>query len=157
MTAERRHFVLYVAVVAGLLMVLACMSVLSNATPSAAAPEAAPTPLSNPVHSEDAINVQWASAKVISSDTYLDAKQLINYETLDLSYTVDVASVNTTTLTIQFSNDGDNWDDGIAIASAVVADATDLQQINNFGRYTRFKVDVTNDNPITWTVLAVAK
>jgi len=156
--AERKHFTLFVALMAGLVMILALLSVMSNAAPSSAAPEAAPTPLSNPVHSEDAINVEWASARVLTEDTYLDAKQLINYETLDVSYTLDKTVTNTCTVTVQFSNDGTNWASGINIATNVGSeDATDLLQINNFGRYTRFKIDLANTNPITWTILAVAK
>ena len=158
MTTERRRFTVYAVLIAGLVMLLAALSILSNATPSAAAPEAAPTPLSNPVHSEDALNVEFWNTTVLTADTASGGKQLPTYETLDLSYTVDQATLtNTTTVKIQFSNDNTNWIDGVAIVTSNAADASGLVQLNNFGRYTRVYADVANTNPVTWTILAVAK
>ena len=65
--------------------------------------------------------------------------------------------VNTTTLKIQYSNDGANWADGATIVSNNAADATDMVQLNNYGRYTRVYATLSGSDPVTITVLAVAK
>jgi hypothetical protein len=156
MIAQRKHFTIYLAAMIGLILVALMLAILGSATPSAAAPEAAPTPVSAD-YAGGATNVVFWEAEAITADGGSDAKQLVNYESLDLSYTVDQGTVNTTTLKIQFSNDGTNWADGINIVAANAADATGMVQLNNFGRYTRVYADVANSNTVTWTVLAVAK
>ena len=70
---------------------------------------------------------------------------------------LDQTNVNTVTLTLQFSNDGENWTDGAALATSNAADAALLQQVNVFGKYARVYANVTNSNPLTVTVIGVLK
>jgi len=79
---------------------------------------------------------------------------------MDLQWGIDqtlLTTMNTTTLKLQFSNDGVNWIDGASFVSANVADANDMQQYAIFGRYARVYADVSNTNPLTLTVIGVAK
>ena len=82
---------------------------------------------------------------------------LKNYGIVDVIYTIDQGTVNTVTLNIQYSNDGINWVSGGAIVTANAADVTGLIQLNNYAAYTNVYADVTNANPLTLTVSAVAK
>jgi hypothetical protein len=65
--------------------------------------------------------------------------------------------VNTTTLKLQFSNDGVNWTDGATIASAIAEDGAVLSQQAVFGKFARVYADVSNTNPVTLTVLGILK
>ena len=100
--------------------------------------------------------------------TFFDSQALIasggsevvnvgNFNRVDLQWVIDVGTVNTTTYKLQFSNDAVNWVDGVAVASAVAADANNLAQFYVFGRYARVYATVTNTNPITTTVIGVLK
>ena len=123
-----------------------------------AAPPAAPTPVANILQTDKGTFFRFQPETVITEDTNTNSVEVLGFDSLDISYTVDVdASVNTTTLTIQYSNDGSNWVDGLALGSALAADATDITRVPVFGRYMRVEQDVTNSNEITFTILAVGR
>jgi len=124
-------------------------------------PLAAPTPVSvNPGSGIGQYALLW-SAKAITQDTATAAMTVLNYGKADLQYLVDQTAVagapNTTTVKLQFSNDGVNWIDGLGLATANVADGGDMNQFAVFGRFLRLYADVTNSNPVTWTLSAAAK
>lgn len=123
-----------------------------------AAPNLAPTPVAGVIAgSPSAQNAVWFSNLVLTTDGNSRAVNLGNYAKADVQVVVDRTLVNTTTLKLQFSNDNTNWTDGATIGSALTADTSTLAQYAIFGRYTRVNADVTNSNPITITVLGLAK
>lgn len=133
-----------------------------RASPSTAAPSLIPTPLTIPVGAASSITyVTLKSTGSITADAGGPAQNLPSYSRLDIQYVIDQTVIgtaaNTTTLTLQYSNDGANWVNGAALVTANAADASDMNEYPNVGRYTRIYQDVSNTNPITITVLAVAK
>lgn len=125
-----------------------------------AAPSAAPTPVSiNHAGTFADVPVFW-STQVVTADGGSSLQNIQNHQVVDLQWGIDqtlLTTMNTTTLKIQFSNDGVNWIDGASFVSANVADANDMQQYAIFGRYARVYADVSNTNPLTLTVIGVAK
>lgn len=129
-----------------------------------AAPNLAPTAVAS-IHASAADGVAYftlvSGSTARTADTNGPVISAPSYSLLDVQTTFDQTLVgtaaNTTTLTLQYSNDGANWTNGPALATSNVADSTDLNQFANFGRYTRVNINVTNTNPVTITVLAVAK
>jgi len=124
-------------------------------------PLAAPRPVSvNPGSGAGRAAVLW-SAKVITADTATGAMDILNYSKADIQWLVDqtvvAGAANTTTVKLQFSNNGTNWIDGINAVATNSADAGDMQQFAVFGRYVRLYADVTNSNPITLTLAVAAK
>lgn len=134
-------------------------------SPVQAAPNLAPTAVAN-IHASAATGVAtelsfFNGSSSITADTNGPVISLPSYSLLDIQYNIDqtvlASGANTTTLTLQYSNDGANWTNGPALVTSNVADASVLSQQANFGRYTRVNADVSNTHPITITVLAVAK
>lgn len=122
-----------------------------------AAPGAAPTPVTG-FYSPDGNYFSVLEARAVTTDTrYIVESSLASFEQADIQYLVDQGTVNTTTVTIQFSNDKVNWVSGPALVSSNAADGGDLTPFRVFGRYTAFYVDVTNTNPVTWTINLLAK
>jgi len=117
------------------------------------------TPVASWPHSTD--NSKWPvyfwTTDVITASAASEEYKLMNYEALDLHYVIDQGVVNTTTIKLQYSNDGSNWADGAAIVSANAADANEIVQHYNVGAYTRLYATLTNSNAITITVIALAK
>lgn len=160
---NRNRFVALVGVFVVALLLTAFAGLAFQGTASAAnpVPLAAPTPVSvNPGSGAGRSAVLW-STKVITADTATGAMDILNYGKADVQWLVDQTAVaaapNTTTVKLQFSVDGVNWVDGINAVAANVADAGDMQQFAVFGRYVRFYADVTNTNPVTWTIGVAAK
>ena len=143
-------------------VVLFAALVLSMTGPAnvTAAPSAAPTPVSvNHAGTFADVPVFW-STQVVTADGGSNAQNIQNHQVVDLQWGIDqtlLTTMNTTTLKLQFSNDGVNWIDGASFVSANVADANDMQQYAIFGRYARVYADVSNTNPLTLTVIGVAK
>lgn len=138
--------------------------VLSFGAPqtSTAAPAMIPTPVSitrpgNGVAPEYPI---FFNGVALTADTRSSCFEVPEYSAVDLQYLVDqtlATTVNTTTLKLQFSNDLVTFIDGAAIATSNITDTSDMLQLAIFGRYTCVYADVSNTNPITWTVLGVVK
>ena len=160
MTSNRKYFIVSVAFAA---LLFAAFALAFQGTASAAnpGPLAAPTPVSvtgNTGRGQAA--VLW-QAKVITEDTATGAMDILNYSKADIQWLVDqtvvAGAANTTTVKLQFSNNGTNWIDGINAVATNSADAGDMQQFAVFGRYVRLYADVTNSNPVTWTLAVAAK
>lgn len=152
-------------ILAALLICAVLASGVFSRSGASAAPNLAPTAVPN-IHASAASGVAvgqsfFSGAAAITQDTNGPIISLPSYSLLDIQTTIDQTVIgtaaNTTTLTLQFSNDGANWTSGPALATSNTADATDLNQFANFGRYTRVNANVSNTQPITITVLAVAK
>jgi hypothetical protein len=128
-----------------------------------AAPPAAPTPVADfLVGSVQPIPVTFQAATALIADTNTAGVDVMRLGAVDMQYIIDQTIVfpsemNTTTLTIQYSNDNSNWVDGLVLANANVADATSITRVPVFGRYMRVKQDLTNVNPITITLTAVGR
>lgn len=126
-----------------------------------AAPSFAPTPVAAVQRSPAPEFPTFFNAKVLTADTRSDCFEVPDYAVVDLQYTVDQTLValapNTTTLTLQFSNDNISFVNGLAVATNNITDTTDLQQYQLFGRHACVYADVTNTNPVTITALGVVK
>jgi len=138
-------------------LVIALVVIGSIAGIGQAAPPAAPTPIANLVNSSDALNVTFQSATALAADTNTGGSQLPTYEWIDIQHVIDQGTVNTTTITIQFSNDNSNWVNGPAIVTDNAADATDITRVPIFGRYVRFNQNLATTDTITITLIGLAK
>jgi hypothetical protein len=150
------------ALALALILLAALQLVLAPAPAAVAAPPAAPTPVASiPGDSDNSLYINFQSATVIAADTNTTGRLVQGYEYIDFQITTDQTVVgtetNTTTFSVEFSNDNSNWDTGPAILSANAADATEITRIMTFGRYVRVKQDVTNTNNVTVTILGLAK
>jgi len=94
---------------------------------------------------------------VLNEDTASGAIECANFELIDLQHIVDETEANTTTFTIEYSNDGATWESGPAFASAVAADDDALDQYALFGKYVRLYANVTNTEDVTVTAIGVLK
>lgn len=123
-----------------------------------AAPAAAPTPISVTYSATPGKVLEFLRVPTAyTADFNTSPLTVLDFEAVDLQYVIDQTTTNTTTLKLQFSNDGTNWVDGATVASANAADANVMAQHAVFGRLARINVDVTNSNPITISVIAVGK
>lgn len=116
----------------------------------------APTPVAAVERGVGREAALW-SAKVLTATANTGAINVLAANVVDLEYVIDQGTVNTTTLKLQFSNDNVNWVDGVAVASNIAADGSDLQQYQVFGKWMRINAALTNSNATTVTVLAVLK
>jgi hypothetical protein len=124
-----------------------------------AAPPAAPTP-ATVTYSPGTHTLQtFYDAEAITEDGCSALFEIADVELVDLHWIVDVGDVNTTTLTLRFSNENSvtNLVTGINVAASIAADQTNLQQFPLFGRYACLYADVTNTSPITITALGKSK
>lgn len=83
------------------------------------------------------------------------------YKVVDLQYIIDQGTVNTTTLKLQWSNQGmattSNYEDEATLVSANVADAHAGNQYRLSGTFNCVFADVSNANPLSLKVYGVAK
>jgi hypothetical protein len=148
------------AIVTAIVLCLVVLTALSFNTPTShAAPLAAPTPITAPARAQVPAEVAnfWPVATALITDTRSNCIELTGAGALDLQYVIDEGTVNTATLKLIHSNDGVNFVDGVAIASAVAADANAMQQYNIYGVYTCVSIALSNTNPITISAIGVAK
>jgi hypothetical protein len=153
----KKFQVLTVAVLLGLaLLVGALLPAMSQPAQALSV-----TPVANLVYSPDRNYFDVYDTTTIAADTYSKILDISAQEWCDFQYVVDQeidgTDPNTTTVTIQFSNDRTNWVDGPALATANVADASDMTRLPLFGQYMRFKMDVDNSYTPTWTINAFCK
>ena len=150
----RNYVVLAVA-----LPVLAFALVLGTLAggPVAAAPAAAPTPVSVSAGSNTPDLFTAYTEEAIAADERSGCVDVSKFQRADVQYLVDVGTVNTTTVTMQFTNDKVTYIDGLAVASAIVADGSAMQQYALFGKFMCFYVNVDNTSPITWSISAALK
>lgn len=159
----QRNF--YTWAVATLAIILLIVSSLSGGSPSVfGAPAAVPTPITQyPFNPRPALVEFWAPGSTITADGHRCVDSA-GYSTVDLHYIFDQTTVNTTTLTIEYSNmttggytDALLYPDGIAIVSANAADAADMKQFPVFGAKTCVDANVTNSNSLGLGVVGLFK
>ena len=156
----KRRIPVVTLLLGALLMIALLVSLRSENI--AAAPMAAPTPVTVTYSAGPSGVLDFLRVPVsYTADFNTSALTIQEFPAADFQYTIDQTAVssvvNTTTLILQFSNDNTNWTTGPTIASAITADGSVMQQYALFGRYARINVDVANTNPITISVVAVAK
>lgn len=159
---NNKHFGLglIIATSAGLTALMISISLLMSISTTQAAPPAAPTPIANFVMpTKSAAVFPFQEATRLTGDTNTSAVEVMNLSALDISYTTvhTAAEVNTTTLTVQYSNDGTNWVNGVALATSNAAATTDISRVPVFGRWMRINQDTTNAFAVTVTLLAVGR
>ncbi len=125
--------------------------------PISAAPPAAPTPVANVLDTDGGRYFVFQTATALTADTDTRTVDVLAFDSLDIAVTTDHGTVNTATFTVEWSNDGTNWDKGPAVLSANGADTTELTRVPVFGRYVRVEQDVTNANPLTVTITAIGR
>lgn len=144
--------------IAGALVVFALVLTAIAGGPTAqAGPLAAPTPVVTGYSAKAPTELTWWSGTAVTADGGSTALVVSQWQATDIQYVIDMADVNTTTLKLQFSNDGANWTDGATIASAIAEDGAVLSQQAVFGKFARVYADVSNTNPVTLTVLGILK
>ena len=153
----------YATAAAAVLLVASLLAVfaLVPTTGTQAAPSFAPTPVAAVQRSPAPEFPVFFRTKVITDDTRSDCFEVPDYAVVDLQYLIDQTAVagapNTTTLTLQFSNDLVTYVDSVAAVTDNAADASGMVQLQLFGRHTCVYANVTNNNPITLTVNGVVK
>lgn len=140
-------------------LLVAMMLISSSVVPVQAEPLAAPTPVISGWDSQTPrYPLKFWDSKVITTDQGSAVMVLPQFEAIDIQYAIDQGvTPNTTTLTLQYSNDGVNWENGAAIVSNNTTDAAALNQFANFGIYTRVYADVANTEQVKVSVIGVAK
>jgi hypothetical protein len=144
-------------VVLGVLTLGLIFAVTPGGASTSAAPAPAPTPAADINVATNSSFVTFFLSRVVTEDVaspWIDASR---FEFADVQYVIDQSGTNTTTLKLQFSNDGVNVVDGATLVSANVADASGLNQQALFGRYARVYADVSNATATTITANAVVK
>lgn len=117
-----------------------------------AAPAPAPTPISEVAGGENWVMVTWLNTNTIDVDVASTGIHMPAYTVADIQHVLDVGSAQTATCYLDFSNDNSNWDRGPTIINAKLADETDMNQYNLFGRYSRITCTLTTANEVTITV-----
>lgn len=149
-------------VVVALMVFALALTALSGGGAATAAPAAAPTPVSVTRPAGDGfVSVSPFSAQVIAADTTSSCYDVAKYSVVDVLYSIDqtvlASGANTTTLTTKWSIDGVTTVSGVNVVASNAADATDMQQLQVFGRYFCVLADVSNAQDVTVTVQAIAK
>ncbi len=151
-----------IAVVVALALVVLALTAISGGGSVAAAPAAAPTPVSVTRPAGDGFaSVGPFTAQMIAEDTTSSCYDVAKYSVIDVLYSIDQtvlsSGANTTTLTTKWSIDGVTTVSGVNLVASNAADATDMQQVQVFGRYFCVLADVSNAQNVTVTVQAIAK
>lgn len=150
----------YAMVGVGLALVLFIALLGLVSTPSTyAAPNAAPTPVSNLDRGGlPSREVTLFDSEVLTADAASAVINVMDFDAIDLQWIVlQNAITNTVTVKMQYSIDGVTWADGTSFVSSAITHTSDLQQYALFGKSMRVYADVTNANPIMVTVVGVTK
>jgi hypothetical protein len=144
---------------AGVLVLALLFGVMVGGGPNVvqAAPQAGPTPVSvtRPAGGDVQVFEIW-NAEPLTADT-TECVDIGAASVIDAQYQIDQGTTNTVTLTSQWSINGSLVTDGVDFVATNAADASDMVQVQAFGRYICPKADVTNSNPLTVTLYLVAK
>lgn len=141
------------------LIALVAFSLLLATSPTQAAPPAAPTPVAAPDTTGKGVVIPLQAATALAADTNTTPVEMLNFKTIDVEFTIDQGtSVNTVTLTTQYSIGGTAWEDGAVLVTDNAADASDLiVRIPIFAKDFRVNQNVTNTNPVTISITSVAR
>lgn len=148
---------LVLAVILPVLAFALALGALAGGPAATAAPAAAPTPVSVSAGSNTPDLFTAYTEAAIAADERSGCVDVSKFQRADVQYLVDVGTVNTTTVTMQFTNDKVTFIDGLAVASAITADGSAMQQYQVFGKFMCFYVNVTGTDPITWSLSAALK
>ena len=142
-----------------LTVIMALMGYLGlNGQQVEAAPALYVTPIANMNQSADSAYIPFRSVLQYTADGDTAMMSVGAYEWCDVQYIVDTTTLNTTTVTSQFSMNNDtNYVTGPVLANAIVADGTNIVRIPVGARYMSFDVNLSNSNPITFTILGLCK
>ncbi len=148
-----------VSVVGALVLLALALTVMGGGGAATAAPAAAPTPVSvtRPGGDGSFITFDLFNTAVLTEDTTSACVDIGRYNVADVVYTIDQTAVNTVTLTTKFSVDGGTLVSGVNVVASNAADATDMQQVQLFGRYFCLLANVSNSETVTVTAKAIAK
>lgn len=124
-----------------------------------AAPALIPTPVSvtRPATSGNLQSFNPFTAVAVTGDTTSNCIDVGSKSVIDVLYVIDQGAVNTVTLTSKWSIDGVTTVSGVNVVASNAADASDMTQLQVFGRYFCLLADVSNSNAVTVTAQAVAK
>ena len=153
----------YATAAAAIVMVASLLALfaLAPADGTLAAPAAAPTPVAAVQRSPAPEFPVFFRGNVLTEDTRSSCFEVPDYAVVDLQYLIDQTAVagapNTTTLTMQFSNDLVTYVDGVNAVASNADDASGMVQLQLFGRHTCVYANVSNTNPVTITVNGVVK
>lgn len=117
------------------------------------------TPVTQTGRGDLSREARFFDVEVITADTR-KCFDLADYEIIDIQYQVDATAVNTTSVSLQQTNiDPTNgpFNTANAIATVVSTDANVMVQLPTFGKWNCVLADVTNSNPLTLTIIGVAK
>ena len=149
------------SILAALVLILLAVAAFSMSSPAnvEAALAAAPTPVSAGVRSANPgqYYLFFSDQTVDEATQSTNCFELGDYTLADVYYDVDVTDAQTVTLYMQFGNTEANMVNGVAFASTVVTDTTNMQQVQLFGRYACAYVTVGTTNTVGITVDAWAK
>ncbi len=157
---SNRKIILVVMAVLGLFAL--ALTALSGGGAATAAPMAIPTPVSVTRPAGDGyITVAPFSAQILTEDTTSTCYDVAKFSVVDVLYSIDQSIVadtaNTTTLTTKWGIDSTTTVAGVNIVASNAADATDMAQLQVFGRYFCVYANVSNAQNVTVTVQAIAK
>ena len=149
-------------VIVALIMAVALFGALALAPQAEsvqAAPAAIPTPVSvtRPAGDGYVTFNPFAGTSSIATDTTSTCFDVGGRSVIDVLYVIDQTDVNTITLTSKWSIDGTTTVDGVNLVASNAADASDMVQLQVFGRYFCVLANVTNTNAVTVTAQAIAK
>jgi len=97
-----------------------------------------------------------AGTSSIAADTNTSGLVVADYGRADCYQTVDVASAQTVTTTLQHSVDNSNWING-QVLTVQTADGTVYLTTLITGTYLRASIDLFNTNPVTPTIKCAVK
>jgi hypothetical protein len=100
----------------------------------------------------------FLSSSNVTADTLWSAKVVADYGHLDCYQTLDVASANRVTVSLEHSPDGTNWiSDATGTNAGAEADGTIYWAIPISGAYMRARSDLNSSNNVTITIKCIAK
>ena len=149
----------FLTIAAALVVFALALTALAGGGAATAAPLAIPTPVSvtRPASGGVQTFTPFAGSTALTADTTSACVDVAQRSVIDVLYVIDQGTVNTTTLTSRWSIDGVTLVDGVNVVASNAADASDMVQLQVFGRYFCLLANVTNSNPITITAQAIAK
>ena len=142
------------ALVVALALVLVTVATLDMGPQPVQAAVITPVSITQPAGERWASVQPWGVA-VLASDTRSSCYETAGSTVADVQYLIGQGAVNTTTITLQYTNDQVTFVDGGTVVSARAADGSGMVQLATFGRYSCFYTDLANTNDVTVTVNAV--
>jgi len=150
----RKHIA--ITVIVGALLLTALFGAMVGGGGVNPALAAAPTPVSitQPVGLDPQLYTLFSG--VVTTSTQGTCRELGRWAVADIQTVIDVGSLQTVTLKMQYSNDGTNLVDGATIVAAS-ADTNTLTQLPLFARYACAYATLGSTNTVTVTVTGWAK